>query len=236
MDSVPPPIRDVLAARRLGLCLLVRAGSKAYGIEVEGSDDDFAGVFVPALDDFLSLRGYGPDTHAGKAPDFTIHEVGKFCRLALKGNPAVLETLWNPDRLHATPLGGRLVEMRKSFLHRGSLDVYVDYARAQLRKMVRGAGLHAKGGTYNNKFGAHLVRLIHAGLDLAETGEVTVRVPPERASLLMEIRTGRRAKDEVERLARPLLDRLQGAARSNGLPSAPDEDRINLFVVEARKG
>lgn len=84
MNAVPPPVRAVLCDRRLSLCLLVRAGSKAYGIEVEGSDDDFVGVFVPSLDDFLSLRGFGPETHAGRDPDFTLHELGKFCRLALK--------------------------------------------------------------------------------------------------------------------------------------------------------
>ena len=38
--SVPPAVQEVLTRRRLELCLLVRAGSKAYGIEVEGSDDD----------------------------------------------------------------------------------------------------------------------------------------------------------------------------------------------------
>lgn len=232
---VPRQIRDITDRRRLALCLLVQSGSKAYGIEVEGSDDDFVGVFVPSLRDFLSLRGFGPETHAGNDPDFTLHEVGKFCRLALKGNPAILETLWNPNVVHCAKAGEDLLRLKRSFLHRGSLDVYVDYAEAQLKKMVKGRGLHAKGGTYNGKYGAHLIRLLHSGLDLAETGEVTVRVSPTLAESLLEIRTGKRTMEQVLAMARPLLEKLKGLTRENSLPARADEDRIDAFVVETRR-
>ncbi len=231
---VPQAIQDVLTRHDLGLCLLVQTGSKAYGISVEGSDDDYVGVFIPTLKRFLSLWGYGPETHAANDPDFTIHELGKFCRLALKGNPAILETLWNPNVVSQTALGETLVAMRRSFLHRGSLEVYVDYAESQLKKMVKGKGLHAKGGTYNGKYGAHLIRLLHSGLDLAESGEVTVRVAPKLAAVLLEIRAGKRTMDDVLRLARPLLEKLKGLTRDNSLPARADEDRINTFLVEAR--
>jgi predicted nucleotidyltransferase len=232
---VPQQIKDVTGHHRLALCLLVQSGSKAYGIDVEGSDDDFVGVFLPSLKEFLSLGGYGPDTHAGNDPDFTIHEIGKFCRLALKGNPAILETLWNPNIVHRAKVGEDLVRLKRSFLHRGSLDVYVDYAEAQLKKMVKGKGLHARGGTYNGKYGAHLIRLLHSGLDLAETGEVTVRVSPKLAETLLEIRTGKRSMEQVLAMARPLLDKLKGLTHENSLPARADEERINDFVIEARR-
>jgi predicted nucleotidyltransferase len=232
---VPQEVRDIGSRHHLSLCLLVLSGSKAYGIDVEGSDDDFSGVFVPTLRDFLSLGGFGPETHAGNDPDFTIHEIGKFCRLALKGNPAILETLWNPNVVHRTKVGEELVRLKRSFLHRGSLDVYVDYAEAQLKKMIRGKGLHAKRGTYNGKYGAHLIRLLHSGLDLAETGEVTVRVSPTLAETLLEIRTGKRSMEQVLSMARPLLDTLKGLTRENSLAASADEERINAFVIEARR-
>lgn len=233
--DIPRQIQEALTRHDLGLCLLVQSGSKAYGISIEGSDDDFVGVFVPALRSFLSLRGFGPETHTANDPDFTLHEIGKFCRLALKGNPAILETLWNPNLVSRTDLGDTLIRLRRSFLHRGSLDVYVDYAESQLKKMIRGKGLHAKGGTYNGKYGAHLIRLLHSGLDLAETGEVTVRVTPRLASILLEIRSGARPMEEVLRMATPLLEKLKGLTRENSLPSRPEEDRINALVLEARR-
>jgi predicted nucleotidyltransferase len=232
---VPPRIQDVVDRHRLSLCLLVHSGSKAYGIDVEGSDDDYVGVFVPSLRDLLSLRGYGPETHAENDPDFTIHELGKFCRLALKGNPAILETLWNPNVVHRTKVGENLVRLKRSVLHRGSLDVYVDYAEAQLKKMVKGKGLHAKGGAYNGKYGAHLIRLLHSGLDLAETGDVTVRVSPKLAETLLEIRAGKRSMEQVLAMARPLLDKLKGLTHENSLPARADEERIDAFVIDARR-
>ena len=233
--TIPSEVRDTLSRHDLGLCLLVQSGSKAYGISVEGSDDDYVGVFVPSLEKFLSLRGFGPETHAANDPDFTLHEIGKFCRLALKGNPAILETLWNPNVVSQSAIGEQLIGLRRSFLHRGSLEVYVDYAESQLKKMVKGKGLHAKGGAYNGKYGAHLIRLLHSGLDLAETGEVTVRVAPKLATTLLEIRSGKRTMDDVLRMARPLLEKLKGLTRENSLPARADEDRVNALVLEARR-
>jgi predicted nucleotidyltransferase len=232
---LPQQILDVVGHGHLSLCLLVLSGSKAYGIDIEGSDDDFVGVFVPALRDFLSLRGFGPETRVGNDPDFTIHEIGKFCRLALKGNPAILETLWSPNVIHRTEAGDGLLGLKRSFLHRGSLDVYVDYAEAQLKKMVKGKGLHAKGGAYNGKYGAHLIRLIHSGIDLAETGDVTVKVTPKLAEVLLEIRSGKRTMEQVLAMARPLLEKLKGLTRENSLPARADEERINAFVIEVRQ-
>lgn len=232
--NVPKPIEDLAASRGLSICLLVRSGSKAYGIDVEGSDDDFVGVFVPRLRDLVSIAGLERDTYAENGPDFTIHEIGKFCRLALKGNPAILETLWNPDVVVCDSWGRGLVGLRGRMLHRGSLGVYVEYAEAQLKKMVTGKGLHSKGGQYNGKFGAHLVRLLHAGISLAATREVMVRVPAPLAATLLEIRSGNRSMAEVLEIARPLLEQLRRLASTNALPDRPDDTAVDALVADAR--
>ena len=229
---VPVPIHEALEGRTLSL--LVRAGSKAYGLDREDSDDDYLGVFVSPLETFVSLEGGGRDTLTGNAPDFTLHEIGKFCALALKGNPAILETLWNPDVLACDARGRELISMKSRCLHRGSLSVYVEYAKAQMKKMVKGSGVHAKGGAYNGKFGAHLVRLLHAGIRLAESGDVQVRVPPDLAPVLMEIRNSKRSMGDVLAMSRPLLERLERLSETNRLPERPDAKAFNDLVVRAR--
>jgi len=203
-------------------------------MDVEGSDDDFVGVFIPRLRDFLSIHGIEQDTYAENGPDFTIHEIGKFCHLALKGNPAILETLWNPNVIECDEWGRLLISMRDRFLHRGSLKVYVAYAEAQLKKMVAGKGCHSKGGTYNGKFGAHLVRLLHAGIGLAATRQIMVRVAPELSKVLMKIRCNELSMDEVLEMARPLLEQLKRLSDTNTLPDRADEEGINDRVVRAR--
>ncbi len=119
-------------------------------------------------------------------------------------------------------------------VHRGSLDVYVDYAQAQLKKMLKGKGLHAKGGAYNGKYGAHLIRLLHAGITLAATGEVMVRVPSALAATLLEIRSGERSMDDVIDLANPLLEKLKRLTTTNALSERPREGDVNELVVAAR--
>jgi uncharacterized protein len=232
--EIPRALLDLAEAKRLAYCLLVRSGSKAYGIDVEGSDDDYVGVFVPRLRDFVSMGGLERDTYAANDPDYTVHEIGKFCRLALKGNPAILEALWNPDVVACDAWGRSLVGLRPRMLHRGSLQVYVEYAEAQLKKMVKGKGLHAKGGTYNGKYGAHLIRLLHAGILLAATKEVLVRVPASLAATLLEIRSGTRTMEDVLEMAAPLLEKLKRLSTTNALPERPDAEAVDAVVREAR--
>jgi uncharacterized protein len=232
--DMPRALLDLAAAKQLSYCLLVRSGSKSYGIDVEGSDDDYVGVFVPRLRDLVSMGGLERDTYAANDPDYTVHEIGKFCRLALKGNPAILETLWNPDVIACDSWGRALVGLRSKMLHRGSLDVYVEYAESQMKRMVKGKGLHAKGGTYNGKYGAHLVRLIYAGIGLAASKEVCVRVPPALAGKLLEIRKGEHSMKDVLEIARPMLEDLKRLATTNALPDRPDVDAVDALVREAR--
>ena len=231
---IPEVFARLAAERDLEIALLVRAGSKAYGLELATSDDDYLGVFVPRLRELVSIRGLVAETHVGNDPDFTLHEIGKFCALALKGNPAILETLWNPEVLVETRWGSALRAARPRFLHRDSLTVYIDYAEAQLRKMAKNKGLHSKGGTYNAKFGAHILRLLHAGLQLGRTGEVIVRVPAETAETLMRVRRGELGADDVSALAGPLLVELRALAASNSLPAAADSTAIDELVAAAR--
>jgi predicted nucleotidyltransferase len=231
---VPESIRTLLDEKGLQLALLVRSGSKAYGIDVAGSDDDYLGVFVPSLRRFVSLGGIERDSHAGNGPDYTLHEIGKFSALALKGNPAILETLWNPEIVAADEWGRSLIALREKCLHRGSLKVYVAYAEAQLKKMLAGKAVHAKGGAYNGKFGMHLVRVLHAGLRLARTGQVMVRVPADLAKLLDRIRSTELSQEGVSGMARALLHDLQRLSADNPLPDEPDRAAFDDLVIRAR--
>jgi hypothetical protein len=91
-STIPLSIASLLRERDLELTLLVRAGSKSYGLELAGSDDDYLGVFVPRLRELVSIRGLAAETHVGNDPDFTLHEIGKFCagarrRLRVLGAP-----------------------------------------------------------------------------------------------------------------------------------------------------
>ena len=119
-------------------------GSKAYGLDNEDSDTDRLGIFVAPTVEFHGLYPPTP-THVWTEPDdLTLHEVGKFVRLALKCNPTIMELMWLPDGLYDTvhPEGLALVAIRKKFLSaRYVKDAYLGYATQQFKKLVdRGDG------------------------------------------------------------------------------------------------
>ena len=92
-------------------------GSTAYGLARAGSDVDRLGIFATPT---LAMVGLSrpKDSIVHTNPDRSLHEVGKWCSLALGGNPTVMELVWLPDDLYETrtPLGDQLIAIRTAFL------------------------------------------------------------------------------------------------------------------------
>ena len=85
-------------------------GSRAYGLEREGSDTDRRGVYLPPAALHWSLAGAPPQLQ-NEATQEVYWELQKFIALALKANPNVLECLYTPLVETATPLGEELLAM-----------------------------------------------------------------------------------------------------------------------------
>ena len=111
-------------------------GSRAYGLDEEDSDPDVRGVFVAPPDLLWSLQG-APDYLEQGAMDEAYWEIRKFCVLALKANPNVLECLYTPIVLASTPLGEELLTLRDAFLSRLVHQTYNGYVLSQFKKLER---------------------------------------------------------------------------------------------------
>jgi predicted nucleotidyltransferase len=152
-------------------------GSTAYGLDREGSDVDFAGVFVAPTREIAGLNwSASRETRhiSTTGDDFTYHEVGKFLKLALKGNPTILELMWLPVYNVLTPDGGLLVDLRRAVLSRDAVrNSYLGYARSQNMKLKAKADpSHPRLA----KMGRHMLRLIRQGRQFAEEGRLVLRV------------------------------------------------------------
>ncbi|MGW1255483.1 nucleotidyltransferase domain-containing protein [Streptomyces sp. NPDC002513] len=155
-------------------------GSTAYGLAREGSDVDRLGLFAVPTEQLHGLHR-PKESHVTTAPDHTLHEAAKWCRLALGGNPTAMELVWLPAALYEvrTPLGEELIGIRTSFLGAGRVrDAYLGYATQQFRRLeARGDGpLPADLRARTAKHARHLKRLCHQGLELYTTGQLTIRV------------------------------------------------------------
>lgn len=108
------------------------AGSKAYGTDLPGSDEDRRGVFV-APTSFI----FGLDTIeqvSDEKSDQVYYELGRFMELLLRNNPNVLELLAMPEDCvrHRHPLFERLKP--EIFLSKRCANTFGEYAMGQIRK------------------------------------------------------------------------------------------------------
>lgn len=211
-------------------------GSTAYGLAHAGSDVDRLGLFAAPTEE---LHGLHPpkESHVGTAPDRTLHEAAKWCRLALGGNPTVTELVWLPDELYEvrTPLGDELIGIRTTFLSaRRVRDAYLGYATQQFRRLLgRGDGsFSADTRKRTAKHARHLKRLCGQGYELYTTGTLGIRVDdPESFHRFGE----QVAADPGAAL--PLLRRYETAfdeARSV-LPEQPDERAADAWLRKVRR-
>lgn len=212
-------------------------GSTAYGLAHEGSDVDRLGIFAAPTEDVLGLRAFG-ETHVTTKPDVAYHEARKFCRLALAGNPTVMELLWLPDELYETRIeaGEQLINIRTAFLSAPQVrNAYFGYAVQQFKKLQeRGDGSFGPDLRKRTaKHARHLIRLLTQGFIAWEYGEILVRL--ENPEGVREF--GERVAGGDIAVAHKLLadfEHLFNTTRTV-LPDKPEEETVNAWLLDVRR-
>jgi predicted nucleotidyltransferase len=194
-------------------------GSHAYGLATPSSDVDRRGVFVAPTEAFWRLDK-PPTSVEGPAPEQLSWEVEHFCKLGLKSNPTVLETLVSPLVEVCTPLGEELRELLPAFLSRYAVRAYTRATEMQLSR----AGRNLK-----PKQLMHVVRLRLVGLHLMRTGELDITA--DRS--LLAIRSGEMPWDDAVAWAHRLGEELNNA--DGPLPEDPDRARVEEWLVSVRR-
>jgi len=110
-------------------------GSYSHNTQTPKSDVDYLAVYACTPRQLLSLSP-PKETWDNKKPDVQAHEVRKFARLLLKGNPGVIEMLFTERMEFVTPEWLRLKEIRKSFLSCNVIKQYLGYAEGQMKRLL----------------------------------------------------------------------------------------------------
>ena len=210
-------------------------GSTAQGLAREESDIDRLGVFVAPTVDVAGLHwNIHKESKVTNDPDITIHEIGKYLRLALKCNPSVLELLWLPEfEFKVDPFGDRLLSIRDAFLsERAVRSTYCGYARQQARKLEeRGDGTFGQSPHLHKrtaKHGRHLLRLLRQGRELLETGNLTVKVHNPDVYFAFDNMT-------TEQMLNVYASEDEAFMRAKSiLPQEPDEEIVRYFLKYVR--
>ncbi|WP_432056713.1 nucleotidyltransferase domain-containing protein [Streptomyces sp. bgisy022] len=205
-------------------------GSRAFGLATEDSDTDRRGVFLAPTP--LFWRFEKPPTHVeGPAEEQFSWELERFCELALRADPNVLECLHSPLVEYADATGRALLDLRGAFLSRRAHGTFTRYARGQRRRLEARVRAH---GAPRHKPAMHLLRLLISVRDLLRTGTLTVDVGAHREPLLA-VKRGEVPWAEVESWITRLEREADEAARHSPLPAEPDHRRVEDFLFRVRR-
>ena len=205
-------------------------GSRAYGLSGPASDTDRRGVYAAPAPSFWGLTK--PPSHVdGPGEEQFSWEVERFCSLALRANPTVLEVLWSPLVTYIDDTGRDLVGLRSAFVSQRVAQTYGGYARDQLTRLENA---RRRSGELKWKHAMHMLRLLLAGVHVLRTGEVMVHVGEHRERLLA-VRRGDLPYEEVTRWAAELEDHLVRAQSATPVPVDPDRDAVSEFLVRIRR-
>lgn len=205
-------------------------GSRAFGLATGASDTDLRGVYLAPTP--LFWRFEKPPTHVeGPRDEEFSWELERFCELALRANPNILECLHSPLVEEVTPVGEELLSLREAFLSRRAHTSFTRYAASQRGKLLADVRVH---GAPRWKHAMHLLRLLLSCRDLLRTGRLTVDATPHRDRLLA-VRRGELTWEEVDAWMARLQEETESALARTVLPAEPDHARVQDFLVRTRR-
>ncbi|WP_328539552.1 nucleotidyltransferase domain-containing protein [Streptomyces sp. NBC_00344] len=205
-------------------------GSRAFGLATGSSDTDRRGVFLAPTPLYWSFEK--PPAHVeGPADEQFSWELERFCELALRANPNILECLHSPlvERIDAT--GHELLSLREAFLSRDVHRTFTRYAMGQRKKLSADVRQH---GVPRWKHAMHLLRLMACCRDLLRTGRLVIDAGDERERLLA-VKRGEVPWPEIERRMARLGEECDEAAVHTMLPPEPDRARVEDFLFRVRR-
>lgn len=235
-----------------GTILRCQVGSGVQGTAISGQDDrDEMGICLEPPEYVIGMRRFeqyiyrtqpeGKRSGPGDL-DLVVYSARKWMGLALKGNPTVLLPLFVPEVeiVTMTELGRQLRDRADMIVSRQAGPRFLGYLQAQRDRL-----LGVRGGKHTNrpelvelygfdtKYAMHMVRLGVQGVELLETGRITLPIPEPWGSWLRELRCGEHTKEEALEAAAELEARLQKLLVTSPLPERPDEDAANQWLAEA---
>lgn len=231
-------------------------GSSVHGLVLPGTDDrDEMGVCVEPrryvvgfgkFEQWVYRSAAEREGHVGARSragdlDLTVYSLRKWARLALQGNPTVLLLLYLPDDalVIRTTVGEQLQKLAPAFASRRAGMRFLGYLEAQRQRLVGERGQRNINRTelveqfgYDTKYAMHMLRLGYQGVEFLESGHLTLPMREPVRSHLMDVRSGRSNLADVLAECTQLEMRLGTLLDSSPLPSEPDLQTVESFVMD----
>ncbi|MBZ0276155.1 MAG: nucleotidyltransferase domain-containing protein [Anaerolineae bacterium] len=224
------------------------SGAHLYGFPSPDSDYDLRGVHILPLREVAGLYETRETIETtgdvdGTELDLVTHDVAKFFRLMLQRNGYVLEQLFSPLIVHATPEHGELKAIAPDCITKHHAHHYLGFARTQW-------GLFQKETPHRVKPLLYVYRVLLTGIHLMQTGEVEANLLTlnERFGLPYISELVKRKTDGTERGTldaadtafhereyERLIGLLESARDASALPDAPtSKPALNDLLLRLR--
>jgi len=235
--------------------LRVPAGSTVLGLNLPGKDDrDEVGVCVESMEaavGFSEFEQFIYRTAAereGKhdAPsrpddlDLVIYSLRKFLRLAMQGNPQIIQCLFVPKEqcLVRDEKGEQLQNLAPLIISRHAGARYLGYLESQRQRLLGERGqkkvnrpeLEEKFG-YDTKYAMHILRLGFQGVELLTTGKLVLPIPEEYRKFIYATRLGEVPLQDVLTKAGELERQIKDLLMDAPIPAEPDRDSIQAWMI-----
>jgi hypothetical protein len=233
--------------------LLTQVGSGVHGTSISGQDDrdEMGFCFEPArfvtgnarvrTEDGLLIRFEQYEMHTAwsrsgglaerSGPDdldIIVYSARKWAGLAAQGNPTVLLPLFVPDSevVTITDAGQEVRANADRFISRQAAERFLGYLNSQ-RSAIH-SDTHDSG--YNAKTAMHAMRLGIQGIELLNTGRISLPIPEPFLSELRSVRRGETPVAEVMQRLDDVEADLVAAAAASALPEFADLARVDAWL------
>lgn len=235
--------------------LRVPAGSVIHGLNVPGSDDrDEVGVCIEDINSMVGFSEFEQYIYRSAAEregrhdapsqpgdlDLTIYGLRKFLRLAMQGNPQMVQVLFVPPELcvYRDALGGHLQDLAPLIVSRKAGSRYLGYLEAQKQRLMGERGqkkvnrpeLESAFG-FDTKYAMHILRLAYQGVELLTTGRITLPIPEPQRSFIYDTRLGKVPLQAVLTRAGELEREIKDLLLDAPVLAEPARDEIESCMV-----
>lgn len=132
-----------------GKILEIKSGSNLYGLNTENSDEDYVGIFLAPKEYILGLQTieqvdlsikikHENGKNTKDAVDRNFYEFKRFCKLAMQGNPNIIEILFtNEDNIvYCNKYGKKILDNKHLFVSRDIIPKFEGFAQSQKKKLL----------------------------------------------------------------------------------------------------
>lgn len=237
-----------------GEFIRVIIGSTIHGLNVAGMDDlDLMGVCLETPEQMMGL-GKQFEQHVWRTQpegvpsgvgdvDLTSYGLRKFLRLAAKGNPTIINLLFVPEsgRHIDGALGDELRALTPQIISREAAARYRGYLLSQKERLMGVRGQKHTGYTrrlkymagagWDQKYASHMIRLGVQGVELLETGHISLPMQEPLRSAVRAIRQDEVSLEDCIAWAERLEAKLEKLADESDLPEHPDREALNQWLI-----